>query len=469
MINRVLIRIKVVQMLYSYLLTEKQFSLEPSPSQPTKEKRFAYKIYLDTLALMVHLGRDLGVRSKMSANRFTASLASADVVKAIIAKQAHGEHYEFSAVLSELAAEVKVSGIYKLYAKKSTEDSLSADVRVWKELFEHIIWSSPIYNKVAEGYENYSMRGMERMREMMDATFTNFMGSHGGVNEALEQLGQSMLAARELYIRMLVLPVAIADLRMSKIEAGRAKRLPTSEDINPDMRLTEAPLLDAIRENVQIQDYVDKFDIDWQAENQGLIEALLKTVMESPAYVEYKAKEPSLEADYVFYRTVFTDIIANNEAFLEDMESKSVFWNDDIDIMTEFAIKTYRRFEEGMGQNALLAMYKDDDDRAFGLDLFRAVVNNKEQYRAVIDECLDTKIWETERLAYMDVIILETAIAEMLNFPSIPLKVTINEYIEMAKSYSTNKSGMFVNGLLGVIVAKLRREGKLLKTDANVK
>ena len=151
------------------------------------------------------------------------------------------------------------------------------------------------------------------------------------------------------------------------------------------------------------------------------------------------------------------------------MESKSVFWNDDIDIMTEFAIKTYRRFEEGMGQNALLAMYKDDDDRAFGLDLFRAVVNNKEQYRAVIDECLDTKIWETERLAYMDVIILETAIAEMLNFPSIPLKVTINEYIEMAKSYSTNKSGMFVNGLLGVIVAKLRREGKLLKTDANVK
>ena len=350
-----------------------------------------------------------------------------------------------------------------------SEDSLSADVRVWKELFEHIIWSSPIYNKVAEGYENYSMRGMERMREMMDATFTNFMGSHGGVNEALEQLGQSMLAARELYIRMLVLPVAIADLRMSKIEAGRAKRLPTSEDINPDMRLTEAPLLDAIRENVQVQDYVDKFDIDWQAENQGLIEALLKTVMESPAYVEYKAKEPSLEADYVFYRTVFTDIIANNEAFLEDMESKSVFWNDDIDIMTEFAIKTYRRFEEGMGQNALLAMYKDDDDRAFGLDLFRAVVNNKEQYRAVIDECLDTKIWETERLAYMDVIILETAIAEMLNFPSIPLKVTINEYIEMAKSYSTNKSGMFVNGLLGVIVAKLRREGKLLKTDANVK
>ena len=154
MINRVLIRIKVVQMLYSYLLTEKQFSLEPSPSQPTKEKRFAYKIYLDTLALMVQLGRDLGVRSKMSANRFTASLASADVVKAIIAKQAHGEHYEFSAVLSELAAEVKVSGIYKLYAKKSTEDSLSADVRVWKELFEHIIWSSPIYNKVAEGYEN---------------------------------------------------------------------------------------------------------------------------------------------------------------------------------------------------------------------------------------------------------------------------------------------------------------------------
>lgn len=469
MINRVLIRIKVVQMLYSYLLTEKQFSLEASPSQPTKEKRFAYKLYLDTLALMVMLGRDLGIRSKISANRFTAVLASTDVMKALIAKTAHGEHYAFASILLDLADEIKASGIYKLYTRKSSEDTLAADVRVWKELFEHVIRTSPLYNKVATGYENYSLRGMERMREMMETTFSNFMGSHGGVTEALAQLEQSMQAARELYIRMILLPVAIADLRMSRIEEGRGKRLPTPEDINPDMRLTEAPLLDAIRENVQIQDYIDKFGIDWLSEKPALIEDLLKAVIESPAYMAYKAKDSSMEADYIFYRSIFTEVIANNETFLEEMENKSVFWNDDIDIMTEFAIKTYRRFEEGMGQNALLAMYKDDDDRNFGSELFTAVVDNKAEYRTIIDDCLDTKIWESERMAYMDVIIIETAIAEMLNFPSIPLKVTINEYIEMAKSYSTAKSGMFVNGLLGVIIAKLRREGKLIKTDIKIK
>ena len=122
-----------------------------------------------------------------------------------------------------------------------------------------------------------------------------------------------------------------------------------------------------------------------------------------------------------------------------------------------------------MGQNAVLAMYKDEADRNFGKELFKAVINNKENYRAIMDSCLDTKVWETERLAYMDVIIMLTAMAEMLNFPSIPLKVTLNEYIEIAKSYSTAKSGMFINGLLGVIIAKLQREGLLMKTNADVR
>lgn len=469
MINRVLIRIKVVQLLYSYLLTEKHFSIEPSPSQPTKEKRFAYKIYLDTLALMIEITRELGKRSKMSENRFIAALSATDVIKAIITKGQRGERFEFRNMVAETTEKIKSSGIYKLYTKKSAEDSLSLDVKVWKEIFEHILWTDPLYNKVAASYENYSLRGMDRMREMMEDTFANFMTSHGGIQEAIRQLDTSMNAARELYFRLLLLPVAIADLRNRMIEEGRAKHLPTAEDINPDMRLTEAPLLQAVRENMQIHEFAEKHDIDWEAENPQLIAKLLKAVLESESYAQYKTEEVSMTADYNFYRNVFSEVILNNETFLEDMESKSVFWNDDIDIMAEFAIKTYRRFEEGMGQNAVLAMYKDEADRNFGKELFKAVINNKENYRAIMDSCLDTKVWETERLAYMDVIIMLTAMAEMLNFPSIPLKVTLNEYIEIAKSYSTAKSGMFINGLLGVIIAKLQREGLLMKTNADVR
>lgn len=212
-----------------------------------------------------------------------------------------------------------------------------------------------------------------------------------------------------------------------------------------------------------------KNGIDWLAESPRMTGELLDAIMASPAYTDYSATTPSVEADYAFWKAVMQDIVGENESFLEEMENKSVFWNDDIDIMNEFAIKTMRRFEEGMGQNAVLAMYKDSEDEAFGRRLFTLVIENKEEYRTCINECLDNKLWETERLAYMDVIILLTAMAEMLNFPSIPLRVTINEYIEMAKAYSTPKSGAFVNGLMGVIVARLRREGKLLKTDTQPK
>lgn len=469
MINRVLIRIKVIQLLYSYLLTEKHFTLEPQPSQPTKEKRFAYKIYLDTLALLVELGHALGKRSKMADNRFIGALSASDSVKAILNKHSHGEPFELQSLIEGLSEEIKGSGIYKLYSKNDNEDTLSADVKVWKEIYEHIIRDNAAYNAVVRNYENYSLRGIERMKELMEATFGNFMSSHGGIREAYTQLKQSMEKARELYFRLLLLPVAITELRSRRIEAGRAKLRPSAEDINPDVRLLHSPLIELIKENVQIQEYAEKNGIDWLAESPWMTGELLDAIMASPAYTDYSATTPSVEADYAFWKAVMQDIVGENESFLEEMENKSVFWNDDIDIMNEFAIKTMRRFEEGMGQNAVLAMYKDSEDEAFGRRLFTLVIENKEEYRTCINECLDNKLWETERLAYMDVIILLTAMAEMLNFPSIPLRVTINEYIEMAKAYSTPKSGAFVNGLMGVIVARLRREGKLLKTDTQPK
>lgn len=456
-------------MLYSYLLTEKHFSLEPQPSQPTKEKRFAYKLYLDTLALMVELVHTVGKRNKMADNRFIAALANTDRIKATLAKRSHGELYEFKELIPELAEKIKASGIYKLYVKDNGADTLAADVKVWKELYDHIILSDSSFNATVMRYENYSPRGMERMKELMETTFGNFMTSHGGIREALIQLRESLDKSRELYFRLLLLPVAITDLRMRRIEAGKAKRIPTEEDVNPDMRLVESPLIERIKENVEIQEYAEKNGIDWYAESPRLIETLLDDVMVSEAYAEYKNTQPDAKADYAFWKKVLMEIVTTNEAFLEEMESKSVFWNDDIDIMLEFDIKTLRRFEEGMGQNAVLSMYKDHEDEVFGKELFTYVVNNKDEYRAMIAECLDNKAWDSERLAYMDVIIIMTAIAEMLNFPSIPLKVTLNEYIEMAKAYSTSKSGVFVNGLIGVIVAKLRREGKLMKTDVNLK
>ena len=139
-----------------------------------------------------------------------------------------------------------------------------------------------------------------------------------------------------------------------------------------------------------------------------------------------------------------------------------MFWNDDLDIIGSFVLKTIRRIEEGE-HHIILDKFKDEEDARFGSELIQAVLRNKEVYRNDIDNVLHKERWDRERLAFMDVVILETALAEILNFPKIPLQVSVNEYVEIAKSYSTARSGSFVHGLLASILQYLKEEGRLMK------
>ena len=170
-----------------------------------------------------------------------------------------------------------------------------------------------------------------------------------------------------------------------------------------------------------------------------------------------------LHEDTEFWRNVCKQIILHDEDFLEALEEESVFWNDDLEIIGTFVLKTMKRFEEDDTRGAVLPMYKDEEDARFGSHLFADVVRNKDLYRRYIDDFINTEHWDTDRLAVMDVIITMTALAEIMNFPKIPLVVSINEYIELAKSYSTSKSGAFVNGLLSSIIGRLREEGRIQK------
>lgn len=467
MINRALIRIKVIQLLYSYLLTEKQFTIEPQPSQPTKEKRFAYKIYLDTLALMVQLADRLGPSrgvNKFASHRFIDTVKADDRVRAILSRASHGEPNPLEVCLDSLTEAVKETGAFKQYGKgaESTgKDGLNTEVLFWQTVFNQVIWPAQSYNEAARNFENYSLRGMDRMYDMMTITFKNFFSSGGHVDEALRQLAGSLDKARELYFRLLALPVAITDERNKNIEAGFHKHLPTAEDLNPDMRLSENALVGMLRENPLIWEYLEKKHINIEAENPDLLRRLMQEIMNSELYASYKRGEVD---DFKFWRLALQEIIVTNEEFLQEMENKSVFWNDDLEFMTDFAVKTFKRLENPKTvQDAVLPMYKDEEDSRFAAELFSCVVENKDELKRIIDESLDTDVWESERLAFMDVIIMITALAEMLNFPAIPLTVTLNEYLEMAKYYSTQRSDRFINGLLAVAITKLQNSGRLLK------
>lgn len=456
MINRILIRIKVIQVLYSYLLVEKKFSLSTLPESPTKEKRFAYSLYVDMLVLMLKVSESIGIRGAghpLEDTRFIKILRSDETVKSMLAKY-RVSPFPFDRIVDNIVQNVKESAIYKNFLKDRKAGIPGADTKVWEQIYNLVIFPDTEVNAIIARRDNYTMKGVDRTREMLDDTFANFMVSQDGSAEALATLHDSLDKARELYFRLLWLPVELTDMQERKLDDRRHKLLVTQEDLNPNLKFVDNTLVKAIRDCDTVREYVEKNKISWEREDRIMMESLLRAILESDFYRQYMENPVQTpKDDCELWRNIMRHIVYNNSNFLESMEDKSVFWNDDLDIIGTFVIKTFRRFEEGNAEKAVLDKYKDEEDARFGDELVKAVLKNKDTYRGYIDEAIDKALWESERLAFMDVVIMETALAEILNFPKIPLNVSLNEYIEIAKCYSTAKSGSFINGILGQIVS----------------
>ncbi len=466
MINRILIRIKVIQILYSFLLVEKQFSLVELPESPTKEKRFAYSLYLDTLVLMLKVAESIARRGgdkPLEETRFIKRLKSDDTIKSQLSRYRVAP-FPFEGVVDSIADKVKESAIYKNYLKDRKDNKLGIDTTIWNDIYDQIISRDADVNKIISNRENFTLKAVDRTRDFMNETFSNFMASQDSGSEAIAVLHQSLDKARELYFRLLWLPVELTDMQERRLDDRRHKLLTTREDLNPNLKFVENTLVKSIRECEPVKNYIEKEKISWEREDRVMMDNLLRAILESDiykAYMENPVETP--KEDCELWRNIIRKIVFNNEHFLETLEDKSVFWNDDLDTIGTFAIKSFRKFEEGAGNDAVLDKYKDEEDARFGDELVKAVLKNKDVYRGYIDDAIDRTLWESERLAFMDVVVIETALAEIFNFPKIPLNVTLNEYIEIAKSYSSAKSGGFVNGILGKIISHLQKEGVLKK------
>ncbi|MCM1377653.1 MAG: transcription antitermination protein NusB [Clostridium sp.] len=463
MINRALIRIKVVQLLYSYLLVEKPFSVESQPSAPTKEKRFAYSLYLDTLLMLAKVAERIyrrdGIRPLYD-TRFIQRILADDRIKALVRKY-ESEPFPLNAIVDSVAESLKDSGLYKKFLKSGIGVPSEED-NIWPKVFELFVANNSEYNAVCSRRENFTSRGMDRMKGMIAETFKSFFASADHLPDALKELEKSMGLSRKLYFSLLQLPIELTFLRERQLDDARLKYIKTDEDINPNMRFVDNEFVRALRENPELRKGVEEYKVSW-SDDEILLRSLLKNIMDSDIYRDYmEFPATNFIEDCTFWRNIYKYIILQNPDLLEALEDKSVFWNDDLDSIGAFVIKTVRRFMDGEAE-PLFPMYKDEEDEKFGYDLFSAVINRKESYRGMIDSVIDRNQWEYERLAFMDVVIIMTALAEILNFPSIPLTVSFNEYIEIAKSYSSPKSGRFVNGLLGDVVDKLIADGKLFK------
>lgn len=465
MINRVLIRTKVVQLLYSYLLVENSFNLESQPAQPTREKRFSYSLYLDMLYLMSEIADGItrrGGGKPLLETRFVGRVLADDRLKSMRHKYSAGG-FPFESVAKELAEVVKNSGLYKTYIKNE-DAGVPVGEKIWQEIFNLLIMPNPKVNSIISTLDNYSLSGVDRMRELMDRTFCNFYAAADNLPEALKTLRMSMDKARELYFRLLDLPLRLTAMRARDIEEASRKFVRREEDRNPNMRFVENEYVAMLGSVDAVQAGIEKFGRDMTLDDDTILRSLLKAIMASDIYKDYMSfPVTDLNTDAEFWRNIYKNVIFVNPDFLEAMEDKSVFWNDDIDTIGTFVIKTAKRIADGKGDEAVLPMYKDEEDARFGKELFELVVKHKVELRQYVDDALDKSLWESDRLAFIDVVVLMTALAEIMNFPKIPLSVSLFEYIEIAKAYSTTKSGQFVHGLLSGIVSKLQKEGKLFK------
>jgi len=283
------------------------------------------------------------------------------------------------------------------------------------------------------------------------------------VAQAEKELLFSIEKTYDLYHYLLLLVLEVADVASEKIDQALQKRMPSPEDLNPRRRFIDNQVIAQLRINKSFNDYISARKLSWI--NYPHIPRLMFSKMLAwDKYEEYMSSEVhSYLSDKKFIINLITKLFAGSEDLESNFEEQSIYWNDDTEYVSLMIEKTLKKFKSDSGKNVpMMPLYKNQEDEDFVKILFRKAVLNTKQCSELIDS--NTTNWEVERIALMDILVMQLAITEIIEFQEIPVKVTLNEYIEIAKYYCTSKSSTFVNGILDNIVKEIRERGMFRKT-----
>lgn len=298
--------------------------------------------------------------------------------------------------------------------------------------------------------------------KVIQVVYAYYQNGGKNLDAAEKELFYSLSKAYELYKYLLALMIEVTQFADRRIDNRRHKLRPTEEDLNPNTRFIDNAFMAQLMQNTQLAEFRANQKRTWDDEGD-FVKHLFEKIEQTKAYQEYMAKETlTYEDDRELWRKLYRSTIAQNETIDEILEEQSLYWNDDKAIVDTFVLKTIKRFEPENGADQdLMPEYKDDEDKEFARKLLRTAITGAEAYRKLMEN--NAKNWDMERFAFMDILIMQVALAEIFAFPSIPVSVTLNEYVEIAKMYSTPKSGSFINGMLDSIVNQLKSENKLNK------
>ena len=277
-----------------------------------------------------------------------------------------------------------------------------------------------------------------------------------------KNLVTSINKAYDLYFHLLALVPEIAEYAAERIRIGENKKLPTYDDLHPNRKFVDNKVIARLVEDEGLQAEISARKLSWK-DNRDLIVALYNALVRQPFYMKYMASdECSFREDAQLVSDIYMTMLEEFEPLESALEAQSILWNDDLGFILTMVSRTILSMRESHEEIKLMEQFKSEDDLDYAKTLLRYTIAGYERISLLLDNSLQN--WDIERVALMDQIILITAIAEAESFSSIPVRVTMNEYIDIAKCYSTVSSGGFINGILDRIIARLTEEGKIVKS-----
>ena len=298
--------------------------------------------------------------------------------------------------------------------------------------------------------------------KIVQLTYAYYQNGNKNIDTAEKELFFSLSKAYDLYNYLLSLIVAVTKESHRRLNILQAKAQ-REGSVEPSQKFAYNRFAMQLENNKQLLEFSETQKRHWE-DTPEFIGKLFELIEQSQIYQEYmESNEDSYDADRELWRKIYRTLIQDNTDLDVLLEEQSLYWNDDKEVVDTFVLKTIKRFDEKNGaKQELLSEYDSEEEKDYARKLFRATILNGEEYQRFMSEA--SRNWDFSRLAYMDVIIMQIAIAEMLTFPSIPLNVTINEFVELAKYYSTPRSAGYINGMLDAIARHLIATGRLFKT-----
>ncbi|MFZ2430299.1 MAG: transcription antitermination factor NusB [Lutibacter sp.] len=297
--------------------------------------------------------------------------------------------------------------------------------------------------------------------KVMQSVYALLQSKSDNLKKEEDFLYTSIEKMYDLYVLMLRLLVEVKNMEKKHIEISGKKYLATTQDLNPNFKFINNEIFKLLDESVSLNAYLNDNKLNYWSLDNEYVHEILKLIKESSSYAAYmKSEKCSFEEDRDFVVALFKTVVAPNEKLAEYFEDKTISWVDDIPFVNTWIVKSLNQLKPKQTFQ-LGNLYKDDDDKKFVVDLFRKVVLNHKEFEKEIEN--KTPNWDTDRIAEIDMILIKMAISEFLKFPSIPTSVTINEYIEIAKDYSSEKSSFFINGVIDKILKDFTASKRLNK------